>query len=209
MSAESVPFKRKYDDVFTTGEVSKFCKVSMRTVCKWFDSGELGGYRLPNGQDRRIPRKALLQFLKSKGLPLGELEAEEQVRILTVGVHFKLRRDLGILLPADHGYVFESADGIFTAGAAFFRFSPNVVVVDAAIGSEEACSIARNVKDYEVDFANAGNAERSLRIVLAGEDYDVDDYPDYHEVYRQEVDPNVLVRRIAYFRNGAPARVKY
>ena len=43
--------------VFTTGQVAKICKVAPRTVSKWFDSGRLKGYRIP---DHRLPieRKA-------------------------------------------------------------------------------------------------------------------------------------------------------
>ena len=33
-------------DVLTTGEVAKICNVASRTVSKWFDSGQLKGYRL-------------------------------------------------------------------------------------------------------------------------------------------------------------------
>lgn len=51
-------------NVFTTGQVAKICKVAPRTVSKWFDSGRLRGYRIPGSQDRRIPRDALIRFLK-------------------------------------------------------------------------------------------------------------------------------------------------
>src|SRR4051794_14810730 len=32
-------------DIFTTGQVARICKVSPRTVNKWFDAGRLRGYR--------------------------------------------------------------------------------------------------------------------------------------------------------------------
>ena len=34
-------------DVLTTGEVAKICNVAARTVSKWFDSGQIEGYRIP------------------------------------------------------------------------------------------------------------------------------------------------------------------
>src|SRR4051794_27460457 len=64
---ECLPMKK----VFTTGQVAKICKVAPRTVSKWFDSGRLRGYRIPGSQDRRIPREALIKFLKEYGMPLG------------------------------------------------------------------------------------------------------------------------------------------
>ena len=41
-------------EVLTTGEVAKICNVAPRTVSKWFDSGQLQGYRIPGSKDRRI-----------------------------------------------------------------------------------------------------------------------------------------------------------
>ena len=49
-------------DVLTTGEVAKICNVAARTVSKWFDSGQIEGYRIPGSKDRRIPVQALDEF---------------------------------------------------------------------------------------------------------------------------------------------------
>jgi excisionase family DNA binding protein len=59
--------------VFTTGQAARIVKVAPRTICHWFDSGRLEGYRIPGSQDRRIPRDALIRFLKEHNMPLGEL----------------------------------------------------------------------------------------------------------------------------------------
>ncbi|MFA6426095.1 MAG: helix-turn-helix domain-containing protein, partial [Phycisphaerae bacterium] len=37
-------------DIFTTGQVAQICKVAPRTVTKWFDTGQLKGYRIPGGR---------------------------------------------------------------------------------------------------------------------------------------------------------------
>jgi len=63
------------NDVFTTGQVAKICKVAPRTVSKWFDSGRLKGYRIPGSQDRRIPRKYLIEFMTEYEIPIEYLEA--------------------------------------------------------------------------------------------------------------------------------------
>ena len=57
-------------DVLTTGEVAKICNVASRTVSKWFDSGQLRGYRIPGSKDRRIPVSNLIKFMKSHGIPM-------------------------------------------------------------------------------------------------------------------------------------------
>ena len=64
------PFEK---DVLTTGEVAKICNVASRTVSKWFDSGQLRGYRIPGSKDRRIPVNSLVKFMKSHGIPMDGL----------------------------------------------------------------------------------------------------------------------------------------
>ena len=60
--------------VLTTGEVAKICSVAPRTVSKWFDSGQLRGYRIPGSKDRRIPVDQLVRFMRVHGIPLNGLD---------------------------------------------------------------------------------------------------------------------------------------
>lgn len=66
----------KKKDVLTTGEVAKICNVAPRTVSKWFDSGQLRGYRIPGSKDRRIPVSQLVRFMRAHGIPLNGLDGE-------------------------------------------------------------------------------------------------------------------------------------
>jgi hypothetical protein len=52
----------------TTGQVAKICRVSSRTVAKWFDGGLLKGYNVPSSLDRRIVGDELIRFLKTHGM---------------------------------------------------------------------------------------------------------------------------------------------
>jgi uncharacterized protein (TIGR02996 family)/excisionase family DNA binding protein len=85
LSRACLAYLRRFDTrfaqrrVFTTGDVAKMVQVSPRTVCKWFDSGRLRGYRLPGSQDRRIPREQLVHFLKQHCMELGVLDPERGV----------------------------------------------------------------------------------------------------------------------------------
>ena len=64
----------KKKSVLTTGQVAKICNVAPRTVSKWFDSGQLRGYRIPGSKDRRIPVDQLVRFMKSHGMPTEGVE---------------------------------------------------------------------------------------------------------------------------------------
>ena len=71
MTANSM---RTRKTVLTTGEVARICSVAPRTVSKWFDAGQLRGYRIPGSKDRRIPVEHLLRFMRAHGMPLNGLD---------------------------------------------------------------------------------------------------------------------------------------
>lgn len=63
------------DGVLTTGRVAEVCRVSARTVSKWFDLGLLPGYRIPCSRERRIPIRSLFTFMQQYGIPTDRLLA--------------------------------------------------------------------------------------------------------------------------------------
>src|SRR5256886_8377455 len=69
--------------VFTTGEAADICKVSQQTIIRCFDSGRLRGFRVPGSRFRRIPRDALIAFMKDNGIPPDALDSGKQ-KILVV-----------------------------------------------------------------------------------------------------------------------------
>src|SRR5271165_3511159 len=73
--APSAEAGTKSKDVFTTGEAAEVCKVSQQTIIRCFDTGRLGGFRVPGSKFRRIPREALVKFMKDNGIPLDNLES--------------------------------------------------------------------------------------------------------------------------------------
>ena len=50
-------------EVLTTGEVAKICNVAARTVSKWFDKGDIEGYRI-RFQRPADPETNLIKFMK-------------------------------------------------------------------------------------------------------------------------------------------------
>jgi len=149
--------------VFTTGQVAKICQVAPRTVSKWFDSGRLRGYRIPGSQDRRIPREALIRFLKENGMPMGNLEEESWHKILLIGAERLFIDRLKELLPEDDEYKFEVANSGFEAGSAAHSFHPDTIIIDLAMGRTEGCQIASNMRRTPM-------FEQTLIVALANED---------------------------------------
>jgi two-component system, OmpR family, response regulator RpaA len=178
--------------VFTTGQVAKICKVAPRTVSKWFDSGRLRGYRIPGSQDRRIPREALIRFLKEYGMPLGELEEEGWHKVLIIGAEKLFIERLKELLPEDEDYKYEVANSGFEAGTAAQSFHPDTIVIDLSMGRAESIQIAQNLR------RNA-HYEQTMIIALASED---EASPDslmglgFNEAFKKPFDVALLGERI-------------
>ena len=178
--------------VFTTGQVAKICQVAPRTVSKWFDSGRLKGYRIPGSQDRRIPREALIRFLKENGMPMGNLEEESWHKILIIGAEKLFLDRLKELLPEDDDFKYEVANSGFQAGQAAHSFHPDTIIVDLSMGRSEALQIAQNLRRIP-------NYEQTLIIALASEDEAAPETLTgygFSEAFKKPFDVALLAERI-------------
>ncbi len=135
-----MPFEK---DVLTTGEVAKICNVAPRTVSKWFDSGQLKGYRIPGSKDRRIPLNNLVQFMKAHGIPLDGVMSGK-TRVLVVDDEKEINDVLRKVLVEQAGYEVRTARTGFEAGIECERFKPHVMLLDIHLGAE---GDARHVAD--------------------------------------------------------------
>lgn len=59
--------------VFTTGEAAVLCGLSQQTIIRCFDAGRIIGFKVPGSRFRRIPRAALLRFMRLNGLSMDQL----------------------------------------------------------------------------------------------------------------------------------------
>ncbi len=58
------------NEVFTTGEAARICKLSQQSIIRCFDNKKLTGFTVPGSNHRRIPRMALARFMKANGIPV-------------------------------------------------------------------------------------------------------------------------------------------
>ncbi|MDM8007361.1 MAG: response regulator [Phycisphaerae bacterium] len=132
----------KPKDVLTTGDVARICNVAPRTVSKWFDTGQLRGYRIPGSKDRRIPVPQLIRFMKAHGIPLDQLETGRP-RILIVDADADLARLLEKTLEERFDYEVVVAASAFEAGAMMEQSRPAVVLVDIDVPGIEGRALFR------------------------------------------------------------------
>ena len=138
---------RKYGkrDILTTGEVAKICNVAPRTVSKWFDNGQLRGYRIPGSRDRRIPLDQLMRFMKAHGMPVNGLETG-QTRLLIIDSDTDLTDLLQTVLSDQAGYAVRTATSGFEAGAVVEEFLPHVILVDVGTADINPEAIVRYLR---------------------------------------------------------------
>lgn len=136
---------RKQKEVLTTGDVAKICNVAPRTVSKWFDSGQLRGYRIPGSKDRRIPLQQLVRFMRAHGIPLNGIETG-QIRVLLVDNESELVELLKTALREKADCEVQVANGGFEAGAIAQSFRPHVMLIDIDLEDVEPRQICRHVR---------------------------------------------------------------
>jgi excisionase family DNA binding protein len=116
-------------DVFTTGEVAEVCQISQQTVIRCFDNGRIKGFRVPGSRFRRVPREALIQFMKENGISLARLQRGKK-RILVVDDDPDIVEMLQELLQADGRFEVKTAGTGYDAGLLTHQFNPDLMVLD-------------------------------------------------------------------------------
>jgi excisionase family DNA binding protein len=135
-------------DVLTTGEVAKICNVASRTVSKWFDTGQLKGYRIPGSKDRRIPVKDLVKFMKAYGIPFDGLMSGN-TRVLIIDDEQDVVATLQQILKEQTNYEVRTAVNAFAAGIESERFRPHVILLDIHLTNIDGRAICKLITESE------------------------------------------------------------
>lgn len=132
--------------VFTSGEVADICGVSADTVSRWFDLGQIEGYRLGPGGDRRIPYDSLKKFMLAHGIPLDRFEEGER-RILVVDDDPYYLDVIPAALSRSGEYTVMVASTGFDAGALVVQSNPHLVILDIHLSDMDGRMVSARVKE--------------------------------------------------------------
>jgi excisionase family DNA binding protein len=135
-------------EVYTTGEVAKICNVAPRTVSKWFDSGQLKGYRIPGSRDRRIPAAELQRFMRQHGIPMEEIPSG-RTRVLIVDGEKDVVETLHKILNEQTSYDVRVCTSAFQAGMDCEKFKPHVLLMDLHLGDMDAKAFVDSLRKSE------------------------------------------------------------
>ena len=175
--------------VYTSGEVAKMCTVAATTVNKWFDSGQLKGFRIPGSRHRRIPRGSLIQFLRNHQFPLAAVEKEGWAQVLFVSRDEDLIARLQGMPWAESGLSISITPSAFEAGIQSESSPPDCVVVDFCIGKVEARQFCHTLRR---------SLAEAIVIALVPTESDLTqlDRSGITEVFAKPFDPDLLAERI-------------
>src|SRR5580704_13129306 len=162
--------------VFTTGEAAEICKVSQQTIIRCFDSGRLRGFRVPGSRFRRIPRDALIAFMKDNGIPPDSLDNGKH-KILVVDDDPEIVELFVDVLDRDGRFEVKTAATGYDAGVLTQEFLPDLVILDYMlpdINGNVVCSTIRNNPKFEsmkiIIVSGVVNQEEIDELLQAGAD---------------------------------------
>src|SRR6266513_4086935 len=137
--------------VFTTGEAAEICKVSQQTIIRCFDSGRLKGFRVPGSRFRRIPREALMAFMKDNGIPVDALNNGKR-RVLVVDDDPEIVELFVDVLERDGRFEVKTAGSGYEAGIQTREFMPDLVILDYMlpdINGNVVCQTIKSKPEFE------------------------------------------------------------
>ena len=132
-------------DLLTTGEVARLCGVAPRTVSKWFDAGQLRGFKIPGSRDRRIPKESLIYFMRAHGIPLRGLDGAV-TRILIVDHEYEPADALRAALESGFDYEVQVATSVFEAGLLARQSRPHVVLLSTTLPGLDPCQMRKALR---------------------------------------------------------------
>ena len=135
----------KGKNILTTGDVAKICNVAPRTVSKWFDNGQLKGYRIPGSRDRRIPLSELIRFMKQNNMPMTALPVGK-IRVLIVDGSTNSTSALAEDLRNKADYDVQTVASSFETGVIAQKFAPHVMLINLLAKNIDAAGICKSIR---------------------------------------------------------------
>jgi excisionase family DNA binding protein len=146
MSEEPTIPSAETKHIFTTGEAAEICKVSQQTIIRCFDSGRLGGFRVPGSRFRRIPRDELIRFMKNNDIPTEGFDTGRR-RVLVVDDDADIVELFTDALGADERFEVRTAGTGYDAGLLTQQFKPDLMILDYMLpdlNGNKVCQRVRN-----------------------------------------------------------------
>jgi excisionase family DNA binding protein len=181
----------KGKNVLTTGDVARICNVAPRTVSKWFDSGQLKGYRIPGSKDRRIPLSELLRFMKENNMPSPSIPTGK-IRVLIVDSSENSAAATAQALNARNNYEVQTVSSNFETGLVAQKFNPHVLLINLFADGIDAGEICKSIRFDEdlsaikiIAVANQLSSSEATALLQKGFDGYVSNPTDINKIVEE------------------------
>jgi excisionase family DNA binding protein len=132
--------------VYTTVDLAKVCKVSLRTAIRWVDEGKLTSFRTPGGH-RRVREADLLKFLDRYQIPFSVKPSAEKKRILVVETKRLLEGLLRqILRRSSDTHEIVVAKDLYESGVKIGLLQPDLVIFGTIPKGQEIVKFCRSLR---------------------------------------------------------------
>ena len=189
----------KGKNVLTTGDVARICNVAPRTVSKWFDSGQLKGYRIPGSKDRRIPVSELIRFMKAHNMPATAFPVGK-IRVLVVDSDADAGSALADTLRTRADYEVQTVRSSFETGVVAQKFAPHVLLVSLLAESIDATEICKSIRANEdlqtikiIAIANQLSDSESAALLQKGFDGYISNLDDAGEAIKKIEEATAII----------------
>lgn len=135
-------------DLISTFEAAEYCGVSYNTISRWIDSGKLKGFRTAGGH-RKIYKSDLIEFMKSNGMLIDEIEKSIFIKILIIEDEDEMI-DIYNTIFDRNKFKLEIAKTGFDAGAKLTKFMPDLVILDIMLPDIDGKHVCSYIKSKEV-----------------------------------------------------------
>jgi len=139
-------------DLFTVTEVAKMIRVSVPTVNRWLNLGELKGFRPAKNANWKISKTKLIHYMKKHNIPMEFLNSGK-VKILVVDDEEYVTKTIETLMKNSDTFDVAVAHSGFSAGIKLESFEPDIIILDIFLGDMDGRELLEHIRQHE-QFSN-------------------------------------------------------
>ncbi|MDC0603122.1 response regulator [Aliiglaciecola sp.] len=132
----------------TTGEIAKFCGVTLRTVIRWLETDKLKGFKLPGRGNNRILVDDFIFFLRQHKMPIPQELTRDELRILIVDDEMSMAKAIQ-RVARRAGLKTLIANGGFQAGLMLSMHKPALMTLDLNMPSLNGFDVIRFTREQK------------------------------------------------------------
>ncbi|MCQ9207003.1 MAG: response regulator [Omnitrophica bacterium] len=138
------------DRLYTTHQISTFCRVYPTTVINWINEGKLSAFTTPGGH-RRVKKSDLIDFIKKHEMPMpAELTKGNAARVLVIDDDPKIAKMVKTLLEAEVDLEVSVTKNAFEAGIRVSQWAPDLILLDILMPEIDGFEVCRRLKQSKM-----------------------------------------------------------